>query len=66
MPRYCLSKLETLNNETDDPYEWTNLAKKGGGDPSAKKELSNQLPKENKPPAGGKQGNSEAKKAKKK
>ena len=57
---------EEFYNETDDPYEWTNLAKKGGGDPSAKKELSNNLPKENKPPSVGKQGNSDAKKAKKK
>ena len=47
-------------------YEWTNLAKNGGGDNSVKTELVGHLPKENRPPAGGKQGDSDARKAKKK
>lgn len=41
---------EELYNEITDPYEWTNLAKNGGGDKQVKTELGNYLPKENKPP----------------
>lgn len=42
---------EELYDERRDPYEWTNLAKDGGGDPTVKRELGRMLPLENKPPA---------------
>jgi hypothetical protein len=42
---------EELYNEGNDPYEWTNLAKEGAGDPSLKRQLGQFLPAENKPPA---------------
>lgn len=43
---------EELYDETSDPYEWTNLAGRGGGNTKALAELRAYLPKENKPPAG--------------
>ena len=42
---------EELYDETKDPYEWTNLAWKGGGDKAVKERLGQLLPKENNPPA---------------
>ena len=42
---------EELYDETKDPYEWTNLARNGGGDKAMKSELSKFLPQENKPSA---------------
>ena len=40
---------EELYDETKDPYEWTNLAWNGGGDPIVKEAMSRHLPRENKP-----------------
>ncbi len=57
---------EEFYNENDDPYEWTNLAKKEGGDNSVKTELISRLPKENNEPAGGGKGDRDADKKKKK
>jgi len=42
---------EELYDEANDPYEWTNLASKGGGDKAVKERLGQLLPLENKPPA---------------
>jgi arylsulfatase A-like enzyme len=42
---------EELYDENKDPYEWTNLARDGGGDKAIKGQLAGYLPKENKPPA---------------
>ena len=43
---------EELYDEVNDPYEWINLAYKGGGDKAVKNELSRHLPLDNKPAAG--------------
>ncbi|MEI7729282.1 MAG: sulfatase [Verrucomicrobiota bacterium] len=42
---------EELYNETSDPYEWTNLARKGAEYNPVKTELGKFLPSDNKPPA---------------
>ena len=47
---------EELYDETKDPYEWTNLAWKGGDDQVTKGQLGQLLPKENRPPARGAAG----------
>ena len=58
---------EELYDETSDPYEWKNLAWKGGGDEALKSGFKKQLPIENKPPAKSTEraGGSEAAKNKK-
>jgi arylsulfatase A-like enzyme len=42
---------EELYDEAKDPFEWTNLARDGGGDQAVKSELGKSLPKDNQPPA---------------
>jgi arylsulfatase A-like enzyme len=42
---------EELYDETRDPYEWTNLARKSGEFDVTKSDLGKHLPQENKPPA---------------
>jgi len=41
---------EEFYDESNDPYEWTNLVRVAGADHRAKTDLQKRLPKENKPP----------------
>jgi hypothetical protein len=45
-------EVEEFYDEVNDPYEWINMAYKGGGDKAVKNELSRHLPLDNKAPAG--------------
>lgn len=47
---------EELYDEVRDPYEWTNLARNGGGDKAVKAGLAGHLPTTNLPPASGATG----------
>ena len=57
---------EELYHEIEDPYEWTNLARQGGKNTAVITELSQFLPKQNKPPVAGPAAKGGAKKKNKK